>query len=137
MMKGHLSDAERGVPASAVYGRKIASRLTYNDARMEEHEKTGPNSPLGCENGVVYNTQEQADEERALKEAAAKLPGVRLKLKEECDKSNDRAKNWGKRKNKKVPYWALVGYTDGGRELPRNTIICAIWDKKKGAYNQR
>ena len=104
------NDAEREVPASAVFGRRTASRLTYNDTMMGEHEKTGLKSPPDRENVAVYNTQERTADDEALREAAKILPGARLKLKEECDKSNDSAKNWGKRKNKKVPYWALVGY---------------------------
>ena len=120
-----------------VFGRRTASRLTYNDTMMGEHEKAGLKSPPDRENVTVYNTQERTADDEALREAAKILPGARLKLKEECDKSNDRAKNWGKRKNKKVPYWALVGYTDGDRELPRNKIVSAIWDKRKGGIQSK
>ena len=61
------NDAARGVPASAVFGRRTASRLTYNDTTMGDYEKTGLKSPPDRGNVVIYRTQEETADDEALR----------------------------------------------------------------------
>ena len=87
------NDAEREVPASAVFGHKTASRLTYDSATRGNHEKMGLDSPLESENGAGYNTQEHATNDGILREAAKKLPRVRQVLKQELLPMPSRARS--------------------------------------------